>query len=900
MQPSLADAVTRAPRAHDPDRGEDAAARFGQRSDAVRALIAGAAGSSPFLARLIEQEGAWLEEALDATADAGLDGLCAAAADPPAERAALMSHLRLQRRRAALLIALADLGGAWPQERVLAALSGFADACIRGALDRLAGEAGTARYALFGLGKLGAGELNYSSDVDLVAFFEDEGLDKAGYVATKKRFVTLTRELVAVLSKPTAEGYVHRVDLRLRPDPSATPLCIGMDAAERYYEGFARTWERGAWLKARVVAGDVAAGEAFLERMRPFVWRRAVDFAALEDVRDMKRRIEAHERQTGLALPGHDLKLGRGGIRAIEFLAQGRQLVLGGREPELRVRGTLEALDRLAAGGWINERDRDELREDYRVLRDLEHRLQMVEDAQTHSMPTEPAALERVAALAGFADATAMEADLTPRLARTAARFDALFAETEAPIEWVDEAALAARGFADPAAAMALLRAWAIEPRGATRSPRARAKLERLVPRILDACARAADPDRALAEIDRFLAGLPSGVQILSLFEANPNLLDLLTGIVAAAPMLAAYLGRNPQVLDGLLARDFFEPLPQADALEEEITALLPDGDVEGTLDGVRRWARERHFRVGAQLIEGVATPREAGRSWAALADACLRALVPLATAQAKALGPACVVAMGRLGAREMTTASDLDLLVVYDDGLGDPGTWARWTQRLVAALTVPTAEGSLYEVDMRLRPSGRSGPLATSLAAFARYQAERAWTWERMALTRARVVAGPPALSERVEATISEALRAPSSTLRADAAQMRARMVEADGAAFADPWNVKAARGGLTDIDFVLQVEQLASGLREPVTAEVPMKLGIGAEGEALDEARRLQMAVLHLARFALSPLPEAAPALHAALARATGLPDFAALADALTAAQDRAAAIFEARIGR
>ena len=949
MNASFLAALQCAPIPYDPERAASVLSDLPGLNPSVRPLLEGAAGCSPYLARSLTLENEFVFQALHRPAAETIADILTQtrAAGQSETQEALMRTLRTLKRRNALFVALCDLGKVLPLDTILKAISDFADASIAATAEWLLNDfarrdqlpldkedpVGSSGLAILGLGKLGAHELNYSSDVDLILFFDPDRHAPDDYARVKQRFNQLTRQFVKILSDQTADGYVHRVDLRLRPDPGSTAACMGMDAAERYYESFGQNWERAAFIKARPVGGDIAAGEDFLKGMVPFVWRKYLDFATIEDVRKMKSLIHKHKGHGAIAVAGHNVKLGRGGIREIEFFAQTQQLIAGGREPELRDRKTLDTLLSLEKHGWVAGKTRAELAESYSFLRMLEHRLQMIDDAQTHTMPTDAAGLLRVANFCGLADVPALEVELRHHLTRVSGHFERLFNEDAAeddapPLSAQTEAQiadmLAAKGFRDPARAAALLAVWSGASLTATKTPRAQAKLDRLVPRIIEATASALDPDGALAEFDRFLHGLPSGVQILSLFEANPNLLDLITEICAAAPRLAHYLGRNAQVIDAMLAQDFFEPLPDAETLLGELAGALPQGDdFEEVLNTARRWSKERHFRIGAQLLCGISTPDEAARGYTALADACIRALTPSVTAQLARRhgnppgGGACVLAMGRLGAREMTASSDLDLLVIYDD-TDDPSDgpvplspqqyFARWTQRLVAALTAQTAEGALYEVDMRLRPSGRSGPLATRLEAFRKYQAEDAWTWEHMSLTRGRIVCGPSDLLNRTRAAINQVLEMPrdrTATLE-NALEMRHRLIDANPDAHTQPLNVKLARGGMLDIDFVLQTRLLLAGCGslQTVTADTMMAalaqadLLSDAERDALSAAHQFQTAILQFSRLALDrPLSSetASPALGAAIARALGLEDFAQVAATLIRRQAAVRTIFE-----
>ncbi len=919
--------IAAAPRAHDAAKGAAAVALLGA-TGAAAELVAGAAGSSPYLARLIEQEADWLRAALAADPAASLADEQAALAGVEGAKA-VASGLRRAKRRAALLTALADLGGVWPLDATTCALTGFADAALAAAMDHataeatgpLAGCATAAQAGLFclAMGKMGAGELNYSSDIDLIFLFDDERWGEEAAEA-RSRLVPVVRRVVKLLSEVDAEGYVFRTDLRLRPNPGSTPVVISMSAAEDYYESVGRTWERAAFIKARPAAGDVEAGARFLETLTPFVWRRHLDFAAIEDAHEMRLKIRDHKgvgRRFEIA--GHDVKLGLGGIREIEFFAQTQQLVRGGRDPSLRDPTTRGALRALVAAAVLDEATRAALDAHYVAHRTLEHRLQMIEDAQTQTMPVSAEARDRVAALGGWASRAAMEEEVERRCLDVRARCDAFFAPRQADDGPPDATSLEKLGFGRPDAAAALVERWLSGALPATRTERARRRLARLAPLIAAKLAAAGDPDEAIAEFDRFLAGLPAGVQFFALCEANPHLLDLLAEICAAAPRLAGYLGRHSAVLDGVLDRSFFAPVAPAPTLAAELEAALAAApDYESRLDAARRWAKERRFRIGVQTLRGIATPEEAGAAFSAVAEACLRALHPVVTAEfARRHGPppgrgAAVLALGKLGSREMSATSDLDLIVICDPAADEESDgpkplphavyFARLTQMLIAALTAPTAEGALYAVDMRLRPSGRSGPVAVRLSAFARYQREEAWTWEHLALTRARGVAGSPRVLADAEAVVAEALAAPhdrDKTL-ADVREMRARLAEAHRARRGMVWELKHAEGGLMDVALAVQAGQLVTRLGAAGTPAQAAR-ALAAEGwmseadaGALAEAHALMSALQQIERVALDrPFePErAGPGLRAAMARAAGAADFEAAEAALKAVQARAA---------
>ncbi|MBT8411349.1 MAG: glutamine-synthetase adenylyltransferase, partial [Octadecabacter sp.] len=649
--------LTRSPVPFDAARGADAAAGFGDYGSALRGLIAGAAGCSPYLAGLIAREGEWLGAVLD-DPEAGLEAeLAAMDAWPLAE---LPAGLRRAKRRVALLVALADLGGVWPLEQVTDALTRLADCAVDVALRRLVG-AEIARGKLPGMGpkdadtaagmvsiamgKGGAFELNYSSDIDLICLFDETRFDPDGYHDARASFIKVTRKMASMLSDLTSEGYVFRTDLRLRPDPSVTPVCLSMEAAERYYESVGRTWERAAYIKARASAGDIAAGERFLKTLTPFVWRKHLDFVAIQDAHDMRLRIREHKGLGGpIILAGHNMKLGRGGIREIEFFTQTRQLIAGGRDPALRCRDTVGGLAALAQAGWVGTDDAQVLTGHYRAHREVEHRLQMINDAQTHDLPASDEGFARLAAFMGVEEAI-MRRDLTARLEEVHALTEGFFAP--------DAAAPAAAPDVGPLAEEVTAR-WLTYP--ALRSDRAVEIFDRLKPRLLAALQDAAQPQEALLAFDGFLAGLPAGVQVFSLFDANPQLTQLIVDIAATSPALAQYLGRNAAVFDAVIGGDFFADWPGQAALQDAVAEVMAQApDYEARLDAARRWMKEWHFRIGVHHLRGLCDAQTSGLHYADLAQAVLGALFPVVIAHfAVKHGPppgrgAVVVGMGSL-----------------------------------------------------------------------------------------------------------------------------------------------------------------------------------------------------------------------------------------------------------
>lgn len=794
----------------------DAVARLKPPMDA-QDLVAGTAGCSPFLLAAMTAEKDWLATIWEQEPE---QAFAAILADIDAVDGDPKSALRRAKRRMAVLVGLAELGGVWPVLTATDHLTRFADAalskCLRFAVTRFGKglpmpDAGLVAIAM---GKMGAGELNYSSDIDLVLLFDEQQYEPDEYGEVRAKLLKAARLAMALMSDITSDGYVFRTDLRLRPDPSSTPIVLSMETAERYFEAMGRTWERAAWIKARACAGDLAAGERFLTRLTPFVWRRHLDYAVVQDAHDMRLRIRDHKKLTGpWDIPGHHVKLGQGGIREIEFFTQTHQIISGGRDPSLRARPTLEALDSLVEAGWVSAAHRDVLAQEYLYLRSVEHRLQMVQDAQTHRIPPDRDGLQRLACFMGVADCDAFVDDLRRRMKSVEAITDPRFRPRDTPdaVDPIDGASK-------------ITERWETYP--ALRSQRARGIFARLLPEILTALARAAKPDEALAAFDKFLHGLPAGVQILSLFDANPVLVALTADICAMAPDLAVYLSKNAGVLDAVIGGDFMGPLP-----ETYHPPKIEGFDFEKALGQVRHWHREAHFRIGVHLLRNLVSPAEAGTAYAALAEATLRACWQASEAEtARRYGridglSVAVLGMGSLGAGRLTARSDLDLVVLHDgaapEAMSDgkrclgPAQWAtKATQVLITALTAPMGDGRLYEADMRLRPSGRQGPVATSLGGFVSYQNTEAWVWEHMALTRARPVAGKPETMEaaaRAREDVLAAHRYTQTQILTELADMRRRLREAGriGAGL----DTKSGPGRMQDIELAAQAHTLITG---------------------------------------------------------------------------------------
>lgn len=876
-----------------------------------------------------------------------------AAADREAE---IMAVLRRAKQEVALVVALADLAEAWPLEKCCTALTRLADEALNASLNwalRQAAAGGkldlpnpddpqeACGLAVIAMGKYGAGELNYSSDIDLVVIF-DAAVLPVRNIMPQAMATKLTQSLVRLLNQQTSDGYVFRVDLRLRPDPGSTQVAVARGFAQVYYETYGQNWERAAYIKARHAAGDKRVGRGFLDDLTPFIWRRTLDFDAIEDIHSIKRQIRSSIGDAHFSLSGHNLKLGRGGIREIEFFAQTQQLIIGGREVALRVPQTLKALQALHAHDLIDGQALQELSTAYRRLRMLEHRLQMIDDQQTHSLPREQGPLRAFARFSGFRSHTVFEETVIGTLLSVHTHYAVLFEDApplaedvgnlvftgvEADPETVET--LQSLGFQRPEDIWRIVRLWHQGGRRATKSVRARQTLTALMPMLLQAFGQTVDPDQGFLRFDDLLTDLPGGVQFLALLHANPHLLELFAEILGTAPSLSGFMARNPAVIDSLLDRAFWARLEDAGALESELAEVLAHAPhYEDALDLARRWVRERSFRHGVQVLTNKRTAIGAGQAYSDLAEAAVRALLPVVQADmAQRHGHVpgaefAVLALGRLGSSEMTARSDLDLICVYRAGADSQSDGAaplaaatyftRLSQRLISALSAPTAEGKLFDVDMRLRPSGNKGPLAASLEAFLQYQHQEAWTWEHLALTRARPVAGDPALCAALAGAIRDILtldRAPAA-LAADVNAMRERLARMAGRA--GPWDLKTVPGGLMDLGFLVQALLLRHAHAAPESLNPCPRLALAALGEGgfLPDTEVTELTwitdffngVAQLLTLAVTgPFdPAQAPlALKQRLCRVADADDFESLEADLRQAQARVLALYDTHIG-
>lgn len=892
-----------------------------------------ARGHAPFLARALERMPELAALLAAGNCEAGLAWARDQGNNPDAEVA-----LRRERLALAAALAVGDLAGAFPLARVVGELTAFADRAldraIRTAILERTGDDTVDGYIALALGKQGAGELNYSSDIDPILLFDRERIARRPSDDPGEAAQRYARRVVALLAGNTADGYALRVDLRLRPASEVSPLAVPVGAALTHYQGHALAWERAAFIRARAAAGDIAAGEAFLAAIRPFVWRSQLDFGAIEEISALTHRIRDSHAGPPAPGPGFDVKRGRGGIREIEFYAQTHQLIHGGRDASLRVRGTRAALDALAKAEWITPENARVLGEAYDRLRQVEHRLQMVHDRQTHTLP-EGEALDNVARLDGLADGAALVAELTAITARTARIYEELIGRREtAPATVAMPASaltpkLASWGFADPDPLAERIESWRDGRHAAIRSPQAIAAWDRLAPALLEAMARSDDPLRAITRWERIIESVPSAITTFRLLDARPDLIERLVAALTLAPVLSDELARKPELLDTLIDKAALDLPGDTEAIAARMRGAAIRDDYEALLDAIRIVTGEIRFALGIQLIEGLADPLDIARALSRTAQAALQ-LAADATVEEFAAkhgriagSELLILGLGRLGGGALTHASDLDIVYLFtgdfagqSDGerpLGGTIYYNRLASRVSAALSVPTAQGALYEVDTRLRPQGNQGPLAVSCEAFGKYQREAAWTWEHMALARARVLYGSPPARAELGEVLAEVLHAPrdKDALRGAVLGMRTEMAKHKPQS--GPVDAKLARGGLVDIEFLVHYLQLRGEAAEgtPLTQAAPHaldpNLAVALEGLAkaglvsgeLAQPHALMSRMLVAGRLLAPDGREPPPSGARALARACGYANYTDLLDAFAAARQSVAQAWKQILG-
>jgi glutamate-ammonia-ligase adenylyltransferase len=821
-------------------------------------LITAILDYSPFLSRIAGTHPDWLLAALAESPERHLQSLIedmTRAAALAADDAAIMPALRNARQRTALLVALADLGGIWGLDEVTEALTRFADAAVALAAEHVLRDAHRAgrlvlpdpnhpgkgsRFVLIAMGKHGARELNYSSDIDLIALHDSATASIAEGIEPDALFARLTQRVVRLLQSRTDDDYVLRVDLRLRPDPSSTPPSMPLSAAYQYYETVGQNWERAAFIKARPVAGDLEMGERFLRELAPFVWRRHLDFQAIAALRGLWRDVRAVHGDDE-AISGRNVKLGPGGIRECELATQALQLVFGGRDARLRGARTLPMLKALAEAGRLPKEARKRLSKAYLFLRMIEHRLQMCNDEQTQILPREGADLENFARWSGFASASAFEKEFAARTSQVRHEAQKAFGGREAATPSAGASfttkELAAKGFRRPAEAARLVAGWIAPPERATaRSLKVREALSTLLADLIEAFAASDDPDAAIAALDHSFDRMAAPAELFSILAESERLRRLFAAMLGSAPRLAEAIVQRPHLLDVFIDVRSLSEAQAPRHVASRIAARLAAGTShEDALDLLRDAGREEWFMAGARFLGGGADGAHLGAAYTAVAEASLQVALDI-TQEAFAAEHGTVkgsrlaaMALGRLGAAEMTATSDLDLIIVYDLPEGRPVSdgrrpldpvlyFSRLTHRLITAISAPTSHGRLYDIDMRLRPSGGKGPVALPLSAFVSYHQKEAETWEHLALTRARPVAGDADLCRLVAAAIRRILsrKRDPARLAADVGEMRRLVASEKGED--DAADLKNMRGGLVDIDFCAQFLILAHAARHPM----------------------------------------------------------------------------------
>ncbi len=907
-------------------------------------LLISAAGNSLYLASLLDKYPATALNFIAMGADSSFATLDDKFSNE--SEAALMRNIRHYKQQAALIIALADIAGQWNLQQVTLALSHVATITLNHSFDYLLKHYQAKRslqvadaedgcgIIVLALGKLGGDELNYSSDIDLILLYEHTKLSLPNDKAIQRTLNHFAQDLVKLMQLRTAEGYVFRVDLRLRPDPSSTPLMVSTAAAMRYYESVGQNWERAAYIKAKPIAGDIGAGERFLENLKPFIWRKSLDFAAISDIQSIKRQMDRAFDNTDFTIADYDVKKGLGGIREIEFLAQIHQLIWGGKKPELRSRRTLETYQTLQRLQLLSETEVKTLSANYEQLRHIEHRLQMVQDEQTHTIPVDEEKRTRIAYFCGDETLEIFEKSLQEIVRTTHEIYGECFNESDSlagdgKLSFTGVShdsdtikTLQKMGFNDAAGVCDKIQSWHRGSVPAMRSRRSRELLTELTPVLLQQMTNQPDADSAFRRFARFFSNLPSGVGLLSLLHSNPQLLETLVTIIGNAPQMAQYLSKHPDWMDALLTLNHDEILT-IDKLKPVSHYKKISNRPEEAASWLCRYRCEHEFILGCQVLAGIMPPLATLPILSHIAD---NAVVSLSQTVIDAFEAdygiiaGCsfaVVALGRLGSNELTFGSDLDLLFLYDapsdaaesDGkrsLGVSAYYNRLAQRIIGQLSAMTPEGRLYEVDGRLRPAGKDGPLAVSLTAIQKYYRENAWTFERMALLKQRIIF---TTNDKINIAALMQHKADAATIKQDALEMRIRLWQQHGTN--NEWNVKQSRGGLMDITFIAQVISLQNIEKHPELIGLPLhplleklaalKLLDSDKSQQLSDAYHFQQSVQLLMRLCHNDASSEvfSVGLKEMMARSLGLKEFNQVQEQLHQHRQASYKLFNEMIG-
>lgn len=882
------------PKIFDKNRSERALENIKIDSAGIRELLESAFSHSEYLTRIARSNSEIVDNVFLKNPDILLNEICQTtkALAKITERKVLMKELRYQKKMAAFLIAMADIKKLWNVEQVMEANTKFADACLEASLEHLVNaeekiKAGGG-VVIIAMGKYGARELNYSSDIDIIIFYDASfchNLDEASRVYPK-----LARNLVEIMQKQTEHGYVFRTDLSLRPDPGTTQAAIDLRAARNYYESLGQNWERAAFIKARFAVGNKKLGEDFLKDLQDFIWRKYLDYAVLEDIHAMKRQTNTAIgwEETATSLEDRDIKRASGGIRDIEMFVQSQQLIAGGRDKLLRRQKTCVMLTRLAAKKWIDKKTARDLIAAYRFFRLVEHRIQMVADEQTHKLPSSEENWHALALFCGFENTDDFKKALHQEMNVVRKHYVELFkqspslaAKTGSLIFTGGEddpetlESLSRLGFKQPEFITKTIRGWHASHIKITTSSRVRELLTQLTPNMLEVLGKTPDPHEAFLRINRLFASLNSGVQFFSLLQSNPQLIELVALICGTAPRLADDLAQKPNMIEAMLIATHFSE--NQNLVEELAGSLSHYENYEDVLDDVRLQTAEHQFHLAVQVLENRIGGLDAAEKFSKIAEAAIIVLQEkvlnefVKTHGVLEKSEIAILATGSLGAREMTLRSDLDIIFIYDgeDEISDGAKplnakqyWLKFTQMMVQALTVPTSKGKLYDVDMRLRPSGNSGPVAVSLESFEDYQNSRAWVWEHMALTRTRPITGSDRLRQKISSIIKSVLAKPRNAdmLKKEILEMRSRITKQrkpNG-----NWDISAVRGGLIDAEFICAYMQLLNAAQNPEILHYSTIV-------ALDNITQAGIADLTLVRDAEGFYKNMAQLLHASVGR-------------------------------
>ncbi len=810
--------------------------------------------SSPHLARSLDREVEWVFSNFKTSFDVMLDDLIDESKKLLHfnDLEVVSNKLRAIKRRVALIIACADICKIWSLGKVTLKLTQFADSSLSTVFDAVVQNFSMKKkkreftevfgsyadikssdlgFVVIAMGKMGAFELNYSSDIDFNVFYDSNIFSKDQLLIFQPILIKITRDVIKVMSEINEEGYIFRCDLRLRPEPSVNPVCMPVKFALEYYKEKGRTWERSAYIKARAVAGDISKGNCFLADLEPFIWRKKLNYFAIQDTQEIRKKIARKEgKGQEVGVLGFNVKVGSGGIRDIELYTQTLQLIYGGRDKNVRCLGTCQSLQVLKEEGRITESTLRELSQAYEFYRNLEHRIQMLNDSQTHEIPKTEEGITAIAVLM-MISVDELEHAIRYYQNKVIGICDEFFSVFSEDKNISDEVLFFPKNsFKKLESIHDLGEKW--NKYNAFKSQRSKFLFSKIEKSLFEMISNTYSPAETLANIDKYFSQLSSGVEIFSLLNSNRNFLNIFVDIASKVPQVLEEMGQNTDILASVVNKDFFHSFPTLEGIVFELDRILnvKSFDYEDKLSLIRQFVKELKFKVAVHLIQRKSNIEEASFSYSIIAEAVLQILAPIVTENfSKRYGPLkskgfAIIGMGKLGSREMTLTSDLDLIIVYDpvslenlekSSKIHPSTYfSKLTKELVSALTSTMKDGYLYKVDMRLRPSGSKGPVAVSFSSFSNYQRTEAWTWEHLALIRGRVVYGEKSFSSRIEGVIKESLRAPRDVSKVflDVKDMRGKLF--DNLKLENKkiksLNIKVGQGMMLDLELLIKMGAL------------------------------------------------------------------------------------------